>query len=69
VEEVIASGGTDAATASTKVLVADCAVLAESLTVTSKVTFPETVGVPEIVPVDGAMVRPAGSLPDEMDQV
>jgi hypothetical protein len=40
-----------------------------SLTWTVKVLVPVAVGVPEIVPVAGLRVRPAGRLPEVMDQV
>jgi hypothetical protein len=40
-----------------------------SVTVAVKVEVPLVVGVPEIMPVDGAKFTPAGSLPDVMDQV
>jgi hypothetical protein len=47
----------------------DCAGLLLSLTVAVKVEAPLAVGVPEITPVDDAKVRPAGRLPEEIDQV
>lgn len=42
--------------------VADCGVGAESMTFTVKVFEPALVGVPEITPVLGSSVRPAGRL-------
>ena len=40
-----------------------------SLTDTPKEKFPLTVGVPEIRPVEGARLSPAGRLPEEIDQM
>ena len=40
-----------------------------SVTCTVKVLVPGPVGVPEITPVPGANVNPAGKLPAVMDQV
>jgi hypothetical protein len=49
----------------------DCVwgVLSLSWTVAVKLAVPLVVGVPEITPVEGARVRPAGRLPEVMDQV
>jgi len=41
----------------------------ESITCTEKVLEPVAVGTPEITPVPGAIVNPAGRVPDVMDQV
>ena len=46
-----------------------CAGLPESLTVTVKLVVPLVVGVPEINPVFGDRVSPAGSAPPVTDQV
>jgi hypothetical protein len=43
--------------------------LPPSLSNTVKLLVPVAVGVPEISPVAGARVRPAGRLPDEIDHV
>ena len=43
--------------------------VAESVTFTVKLVLPETVGVPEIIPVDPARVSPAGRDPVEIDQL
>jgi hypothetical protein len=40
-----------------------------SLTVAVKVVVPAAEGVPEIIPVVAARVRPAGSLPEVIDHV
>jgi hypothetical protein len=40
-----------------------------SVTVAVKVEVPIAVDVPEIIPVDGVRLKPAGSLPDVIDQV
>ena len=40
-----------------------------SVTRTVKLLVPVPVGVPEIIPVPGASVSPAGRVPDAMDQV
>src|ERR1700693_845519 len=48
-------------------LVAVCEV--ESVTCAVKLLVPDPVGVPEIVPVLGASVNPAGKVPERMDQV
>jgi hypothetical protein len=39
------------------------------LTVTPKEELPLPVGCPEMIPVDGARLSPAGRLPEEIDQV
>jgi hypothetical protein len=40
-----------------------------SLTVTVKFDVPVAVGVPEITPVDGERVKPAGRAPELIDQL
>jgi hypothetical protein len=40
-----------------------------SLTATPKEKLPLPVGFPEMIPVDGARLSPAGRLPEEIDQV
>jgi hypothetical protein len=45
-----------------------CAGLSASVTVAVKLAVPVAVGVPEITPVADASVRPAGRLPDVIDQ-
>jgi hypothetical protein len=40
-----------------------------SITCTVKVLVPVTLGVPEITPVLAAIVRPAGRVPEVIDQV
>jgi hypothetical protein len=51
------------------VAVADCAEELESTTETTKEELPLAVGVPEMIPVDGARLSPAGSCPEAMLQV
>jgi hypothetical protein len=46
----------------------DCAGLSASVTVTVKLDVPLAVGVPEIVPLADRL-RPAGRLPERIDQV
>jgi hypothetical protein len=46
-----------------------CAGLLLSLTATVKVNVPVAVGVPEITPLPAVSVRPAGRLPELIDQV
>ena len=46
-----------------------CAGLPPSVTVTVKGVVPVVVGVPEITPVAGARVNPAGKLPELIDHV
>jgi hypothetical protein len=46
-----------------------CAGLLESLADTVKLAVPVAVGVPEMIPVDGARLNPAGRLPALMDHV
>ena len=57
--------------ATTTVIEADCVCtgLPLSWTLAVKVDVPLVVTVPEIRPVDGAMDKPAGNCPDEMDHV
>ena len=67
---VIASAvGAGAATTIEVVADADWSGLPASATVTVKFEVPVAVGVPEIRPVDGARLSPAGRLPADMDQV
>jgi hypothetical protein len=47
----------------------DWAGLPLSVTLAVKLEVPPAVGVPEITPVVAARVRPAGRLPDVIDQV
>jgi hypothetical protein len=46
-----------------------CIGLDESATLKVRLAVPAVVGVPEIVPVAAARLRPAGSVPPVMDQV
>jgi hypothetical protein len=46
-----------------------CDGFAESATAAVKVAVPIAVGVPEMTPVVGARLSPAGRLPEAMDQV
>jgi hypothetical protein len=46
-----------------------CIGLDESATLKVRPAVPTVVGVPEMVPVAGARLRPAGSVPLVMDQV
>jgi hypothetical protein len=46
-----------------------CTGLDESATLKVKLVLPLAVGVPEMVPVAGARLRPAGSEPLVMDQM
>jgi hypothetical protein len=46
-----------------------CTGLDESATLNVRLAVPAVVGVPEIMPVAGARLRPAGSVPFVMDQV
>ncbi len=46
-----------------------CTGLLLSVTVVMKIKGPLPVGVPEIVPVDGAIVSPLGRVPEVIDQV
>jgi hypothetical protein len=67
---VICTGVTAAATVMLNDFVAVCAVDAvESVTFAVKLNDPAVVGVPEIVPVAAASVRPAGSVPELMLQL
>jgi hypothetical protein len=61
----------DAATATTIERGTDlvCAGLDESVTVALKLEVPLAVGMPEIRPVDGARLSPAGRAPEEIDHV
>jgi hypothetical protein len=59
------------AAATTMDVAADCVCTGVplSLTVAVKLNVPVADGVPEIIPVVAARVRPAGSAPDVIDQV
>ena len=46
-----------------------CAGLVESFTVTVKLALVLAFGVPEITPVEAAIVRPLGNAPDDTDQM
>jgi hypothetical protein len=46
-----------------------CAGLLESVTLAVKLKVPAAVGVPEMRPLEEFSERPAGRLPEEMDQV
>ena len=65
--EVVATEGGFAAT----VKVSGCDAFNElaSVTCTLKLLLPVPVGVPEIIPVLGASVSPAGKVPESIDQV
>lgn len=58
-----------AATAKGTVAVADCADELESTTEMPKEKLPLAIGVPEMMPVSGARLSPAGSCPEAMLQV
>ena len=64
VGEVVTTGG--AITSIVSSLVANSPSASVSFTVIGK--LPATVGVPEIAPVSGFMLNPAGSEPDAIDQ-
>src|SRR5271167_1235941 len=67
---VIVTGETAAATVMVSDSVAVCAVgVVESVTFTVNVNEPDTVGVPESVPVDAARLMPAGKAPELMLQL
>jgi hypothetical protein len=66
---IVRVGGAGAATTSERATDLVCAGFPESVTVALKLEVPAAVGVPEIRPVAGARVSPAGRLPTEMDQV
>jgi len=67
---VICIGVTAAATVMLNACVAVCRVGAvESVTLTAKLNVPAVVGVPEIVPLAAAIVRPAGNVPELMLQL
>ena len=67
---MICTGATAAAIVRVNNFVAVCAVGAvESVTFAVKLNDPAVVGVPEIVPVAVASVRPAGSVPELMLQL
>ena len=67
--ELIARGVPAATTERATVAVAVWTGEPASWTDTPKETFPLAVGVPEIRPVEGARLRPAGRVPEEIDQV
>ena len=62
---VLTEGG--GATVKLSACVADCELT--SVTCTIKLAVVAPVGVPEMMPVEGARESPAGRLPVEMDQV
>jgi hypothetical protein len=67
---VICTGVTATATVMLNDFVAVCAVGAvESVTLAVKVNVPAAVGVPVIVPLAAAIVRPAGNVPELMLQL
>jgi hypothetical protein len=66
---IVRVGGAAAATTSERATDFVCAGFPESVTVTLKLDVPVALGVPEIRPVAGVRVSPAGRLPTEMDQV
>ena len=67
---MICTGATAAAIVRVNDLVAVCAVGAvESVTLAVKLNDPAVVGVPEIVPLAAASVRPAGNAPELMLQL
>ena len=67
---MICIGVTAAATVMLNACVAVCRVGAvESVTLTAKLNVPAVVGVPEIVPLAAAIVRPAGNVPELMLQL
>jgi hypothetical protein len=67
---VICTGVTAAATVMLNACAAVCAVGAvESVTFAVKLNVPAVVGVPEIVPLAAASVRPAGNAPELMLQL
>jgi hypothetical protein len=67
--ELMARGDPAATSESVAVALAVCAGEPASLTVTPKVKLPLAVGVPEMRPVEGARLSPAGRLPEDIDQV
>ena len=67
---MICTGATAAAIVRVNDFAADCAVGAvESVTLAVKLNDPAVVGVPEIVPLAAAIVRPAGNVPELMLQL
>jgi hypothetical protein len=64
---MVSAAGAD--TVIDKALVALFAGFEESVTIAVKSEVPAVVGVPDMAPVDALRVRPAGSVPVEMDQV
>jgi hypothetical protein len=69
VVELMASGAPAATKETVTVAVAVRAGEPASWTDTPKEKFPLAVGVPEIRPVEGARLSPAGRVPEEIDQV
>ena len=67
--EALIDNGAGPATTSERATDLLCAGLPESVIVAVKLAVPLAVGVPEIKPVVGARVSPAGRLPAVMDQV
>lgn len=66
---MIARGAPAATRERLSVVLAPCDGEPASFTVTPKEKLPLTEGVPEIIPVAGARLSPAGRAPDVMDQV
>ena len=67
---MICTGATAAAVVRVNDFAAVCAVGAvESVTLAVKLNDPAVVGVPEIVPLAAASVRPAGNVPELMLQL
>jgi hypothetical protein len=66
---VIASGAPACTRERVTVAVVVCTGEPASLTVTPNEKLPFPVGFPEMTPVDGARLSPAGRLPEEMDHV
>jgi hypothetical protein len=67
--ETVNAGGAGAATAMERATDLVCAGLPLSATATVKLAVPVAVGVPEIKPVVGEMLSPAGRLPEARDQL
>ena len=66
-KELVVMLGCDAFTVMLKAFVALCAF--KSLTCAVKLLVPAPVGVPEITPLLGARVNPAGKVPETIDHV
>jgi hypothetical protein len=65
---IVNAGGALELITSESVIDLVCAGVDESATLKVKLVLPLAVGVPEIVPVAGDRLRPAGSVPLVMDQ-